>query len=132
AIAQHKLAFLEDLPSDPSAAVTCLADHEFLDEGARQSFEELLDMLQQHVMRSHFDSISESLRSMTADNLDQVKDMIRGLNGLLHQRAGGEDPDIGAFMEGHGRHFRGAESIDDIIGQLQTQNSQMDSLLGSM
>ena len=129
---QRKRSFLNDLPADPAAALSQLADYEFFDAEAREKFAALMDMLQRQVLQSHFQSMQQSLQDMTPQDLSDLKGMLRDLNRMLKDRIDGEEPDFGRFKEQHGRFFPGVTSLDELIDNLQEQAASMQSLLESM
>jgi uncharacterized protein with von Willebrand factor type A (vWA) domain len=51
---------------------------------------------------------------------------------MLRDRLEGREPNFDQFMQRWGQNFPGAESLDDIVDQLQQRISQMQSLLQSM
>lgn len=132
AIANRKREFLDALPEEPGAAISDLADYEFLDEGARAQFEALEAMLEQQVLQSRFQNMQESLAALGGAELDDLKAMIRDLNAFLRDHLDGRDTDFGRFMEHHGRYFPGASSFEEIASQLHDQSQQMESLMRSM
>jgi uncharacterized protein with von Willebrand factor type A (vWA) domain len=131
-IVQRKQEFLDALPDEPGASVEQLADYEFLDDLAREQFDALMDTLRQQVLQSRFEGIQQSLRDMAGEQLGDTKSMLRDLNDLLQEHLDGEDSSFSHFMERHGRYFPGANSVDDLVGQLQEQTQQMESLMRSM
>ena len=131
-IARRKQSFLDELSPDIGTAITALADYEFLDDEARERFDDLLDTLRRQVLQSHFESMRQSLSAMTEGDLQDVKTMLRDLNGLLDEARAGESPDFNRFMEQHGRYFPGARSLDELMEGLAEQASAMESLLQSM
>ncbi len=132
AIASRKREFLDTLPDDPGAAISALADYEFLDESARTQFEALEAMLEEQVLQSRFQNMQESLAALGGAELGDLKAMMRDLNSLLRDHLDGRDTDFDRFMEQHGRFFPGAGSFDEIASQLHDQSQQMESLLRSM
>jgi uncharacterized protein with von Willebrand factor type A (vWA) domain len=131
-IAQRKRELLDGLSGEPGAAISALANYEFLDEGARAQFEALEAMLEQQVLQSRFRNMQESLQSLGGSELGDLKAMLRDLNAVLRDHLDGQDTDFDRFMEQHGRYFPGAGSFDEIAAQLHEQSQQMESLLRSM
>src|SRR5262245_29294630 len=58
-IANKKLQFLDQLPTDPSGQIRQLSEYDFMDEQARQEFQELLASLQQQVMQQYFQGMQQ-------------------------------------------------------------------------
>ena len=130
---RKRLDRLSQLPPDVGGRIQQLREHEFVDQNARQQFEELLQMLQQQVMQSYFQGMQQSLQSMTPEALRQVQQMVRDLNRMLQQKLRGEQPDFQEFMRKWGQFFpQGIGSLDDLMEHMQGQMAQMESLLRSM
>ena len=78
---------LDSLPSSTAGAIRELRDYDFVDPEARQKFQELLDMLSQRMMENSLESMREGLQNLSADQLDDLKDMMAALNRMLRERA---------------------------------------------
>ncbi|HEX6122579.1 MAG TPA: VWA domain-containing protein [Ktedonobacterales bacterium] len=131
-IAQRKLDFLDQLPSDPAGQIQQLTDYDFMDEQARQQFQDLLAMLQQQIMQQYFSGMQQALQNMTPEELARMRQMVRELNQMLRERAEGKEPDFDSFMEKYGDYFPGVNSLDDLIDQMQRQQLAMQALMESM
>ncbi|HZC07172.1 MAG TPA: VWA domain-containing protein, partial [Ktedonobacterales bacterium] len=86
-IANRKLQYLDELPEDIGGQIRQLSDYDFMDEQARQEFQELLEMLQQQVMQQYFQGMTQAIQSMTPEDLARMREMVRELNNMLRQRA---------------------------------------------
>lgn len=131
-IAHRKEELLAQLPDDPGSAVSALADYEFLDDQAREKFSALMDVVQQQVLQSHFQTMRESLDQAMGSERAALKEMLRDLNSLLESNIQGDEPDVRGFMEAHGRHFPGVDSFEDLVDQIREQMAQTETLLNSM
>jgi len=130
--AQRKQEFLDGLPQDPAGQIKELQDYDFMDPAAREQFQELLAMLQQQVMQSFFQGMQQGLQQMTPQDLAGVREMVKDLNKMMEEQANGQNPDFQGFMDKHGQFFPGAENLDQLMQQMQRQQSAMQSLLDSM
>ncbi len=130
--AKKKQEFLDNLPADPAGQIKELQSYDFMDPEAREQFEQLLAMLQQQVMQSFFQGMQQGLEQMTPEDLAGVREMVKDLNQMLEDRANGQEPDFQSFMDKHGQFFPGAENLDQLMQQMQRQQSAMQSLLDSM
>ena len=130
--ARRKQDFLDELPQDPAGQIKELQEYDFMDAEAREQFQELLAMLQQQVMQSFFQGMQQGMQQMTPQDLDGVREMVKDLNKMLEERANGQNPDFQEFMDKHGQFFPGAENLDQLMQQMQRQQSAMQSLLDSM
>jgi uncharacterized protein with von Willebrand factor type A (vWA) domain len=131
-IAQRKLDFLDQLPPDPAGQIKQLTDYDFMDDQARQEFEELLRMLQQQVMQQYFQGMQQALQNMTPEDLARMREMVRELNQMLRERAQGGEPDFDSFMQKYGDYFPGVNSLDDLIEQMQRSVAAMQAIMENM
>ena len=132
-MAQQREQQLDRMPDDLGGRMRELKDYEFMDEGARQAYEDLMQQLRQQMMQQMFQGMKQSISSMTQQDLGAAREMLRELNEMLSQRARGERPDFERFMERFGNFFPpGIESLDQLLEHLQAQMAQMQSLLDSL
>ena len=117
-IANRKLQYLEDLPKDPGGQIKSLSDYDFMDDQARQEFQELLQQLQQQIMQQYFQGMQQALSNMSPEDLARMREMVRELNQMLRERAEGNEPDFDSFMQKYGDFFPGVNSLDDLVEQM--------------
>ena len=125
---------LDLLPESAAGRMRELSEYDFMDQEAREKFQELLDMLRQQMMQNFFQGMKDSIQNMSPEDMQRTQEMIQALNQMLRDRAMGEDPDFEGFMEQYGQFFdpdRPA-SLDELIEQLQQQMAAMQSLMDSM
>ena len=126
---------LDALPPNLAGRVNGLRDYEFMDDEARDAFNELTDELRQQMLQTYFQGLKEGVERVTPEDLAGVRDMVRDLNDLLEKHATGADTsnDFAEFMAKHGQYFPpGISNTDELIEHLHRQASQMASLLNSM
>ena len=132
-IAKQRSDQLDRLPDDLGGRVKGLRNYEFVDDAARQKFEELMKTLQQQMVDQMFQGIKGSLQEMQGQDLSRVREMVRELNKMLEQRMEGKSPDFNGFMQRFGDMFPpGINSLDELLEHLQRQMAQMQSLLQSL
>jgi uncharacterized protein with von Willebrand factor type A (vWA) domain len=131
-IAQRKLEYLDQLPRDPAGQIQKLSDYDFMDDEARQEFQDLLAMLQQQIMQQYFSGMQQALQNMSPEDLARMRQMVRELNQMLRERAEGGEPDFDSFMQKYGDFFPGVNSLDDLIEQMQRQQAAMQALMDSL
>jgi uncharacterized protein with von Willebrand factor type A (vWA) domain len=132
-VAEQRRQELEQLPPDLAGRVQALQQYEFMDDTARQRFEELMDQLREQLMQSHFNQLSEGMQNMTPERMQQMKDMLDELNQMLEQRERGDEPDFDGFMERHGQFFPGdPQTLDELLEQMAQSMAQMQQLMNSM
>ncbi len=130
--AARRLDRLDALPDDVGRRVEALRDYDFLEPGARERFDALVDRLSRAVLDRFAAGLADAVRSMTPEDLAANREMVRDLDRLLSQRLAGEDPDPAEFLQKHGHFFPGAHTLDDIIEQLAERMAAMQSLLASL
>jgi len=131
--ASFRHAQLDMMPRDAAGRIRELQSYDFVDAGARQAFEDLVDELRRSVLDSTFNRLSEGMRDVSPEQLARTKDMLAELNRMLDQRARGEEPDFDAFMERYGDFFPGRpESLDELLEQMARSMAAMQQMLASM
>ncbi|HET7467207.1 MAG TPA: VWA domain-containing protein, partial [Candidatus Dormibacteraeota bacterium] len=132
-IAKQRQDQLDRLPDELGGRVKGLRNYEFMDDEARQKFEELMQQLQQQMVNQMFQGMKSSIQQMQGQDLSRVRDMVRDLNKMLEQRMEGRTPDFNGFMQKYGDMFPpGINSLDELLEHLQRQMAQMQSLLQSL
>lgn len=131
-IAKRKQDFLDQLPQDVPGQIKQLTDYDFMDDQAREKFQELLTSLQQQMMQQFFQGMQQSLQNMTPEDIARMREMIRDLNKMLRERQEGREPDFDAFMEKYGDMFPGVNSLDDLIEQMRQQQAAMQAILDNL
>ena len=130
--AAKRLDQLDELPPDVGGRIRGLEEYDFMESGARERFEALVEKLRKQVLDQFVGGMSDAIRNTSPEDLAANREMVRDLNQLLQERVAGRDPDISEFMAKHGSFFPGAESLDDIIEQLAQRMAALQSLLQSM
>ncbi len=131
-IAKRKQDYLDGLPQDIPGQVKGLNEYDFMDDEAREKFQELMASLQQQMMQQFFQGMQQSLQNMSPEDIAQMREMIRDLNKMLRERQEGLEPDFDAFMQKHGQYFPGVNSLDDLIEQMQQQMAAMQGIMDNL
>jgi uncharacterized protein with von Willebrand factor type A (vWA) domain len=131
-MAAQKQQQLDQLPDDLGGAIKGLQDYDFMDPEARRKFQELMEMLQQQLMQSHFQGMQQAMQNIGPQQMQALRQMVRDLNQMLREKAEGGQPDFQGFMDKWGELFPGVQNLDQLIEQMQRQAAQMQSLLDSM
>src|SRR5437764_8750144 len=131
-IARRKQEYLEKLPQDVPGQIKGLSEYDFMDDEAREKFQELLQSLQQQMMQQFFQGMQQSLQNMTPEDIAKMREMIRDLNKMLRERQEGKEPDFDSFMQKHGEYFPGVNSLDDLIEQMQQQMAAMQGIMDNL
>lgn len=131
-IAKRKQDYLDKLPGDIPGQIKSLSEYDFMDDQARDKFNELMQSLQQQMMQQFFQGMQQSLQNMTPEDIANLREMIRDLNKMLRERQEGREPDFDAFMQKHGQYFPGVNSLDDLIEQMQMQQAAMQGIMENL
>ena len=133
--ARMREAELDALPADTAQAISRLADYQWRSAAARETFEQLKDLLRREVLDSQFRGMKDALSGADADAVQRVKDMLADLNAMLDADARGEhtQEDFDAFMERYGDLFpdRPAnleELVDALVRRAMAAQRLMSSL----
>jgi len=125
---------LDKLPLDVGGRIKELLDYDFMDEQARQQFQELMEMLKQHAMEQYSRDLTQQIKNMDPQMLANMRHLVEAINQMLEQRLRGEEPDFDKFMKEFGGYFgpNPPQNLDELIERMQQQISQAQSLLESM
>ena len=133
-IVERKRNFLEGLPQDLPGQMKELQNYEFMDPEAAAEFQELMEMLKQAMMETFFKDLQQQIASMTPEDMERLKQMMRELNRMLQEKMQGGEPDFDSFMQQYGDLFgpNPPQSLDELVEQMQRQVAQMQNLLDSL
>lgn len=134
-IAAKRLDRLDALPAEMGPRIRSLQDYDFMDPGARERFDSLLERLRRTTLDRYTRGLADAVRGMRPEDLAAQREMVRDLNELLSRRLAGREPpqsDVDAFLGRHGERFPGARTLDDVIEQLAERMTAMQSLLRSL
>jgi uncharacterized protein with von Willebrand factor type A (vWA) domain len=132
-VAAERDLHLDLLPPDLAGQVRSLEQYDFTSSEARERFEELMDKLREQLMQSQFNQMSSAMQDMTPEDIARIKDMLADLNQMLEQRARGEEPDFGGFMDRHGDFFpENPQSLDELLELMAQRMAAMQALMNSM
>jgi uncharacterized protein with von Willebrand factor type A (vWA) domain len=132
--ARQGLEKLDALPGDTGGRIKDLSQYDFMDEGARQQFHELMDMLKRNAMSSFAREMTQRLKNMDADSLAAMRHFLEAINQMLEARRRGEEPDFDGFMKQFGNFFgdNPPKNLDELIERLQQQMAQAQALMESL
>ncbi len=124
---------LDALPTDPGGAIRELQDYAFTSPEAADKFAELVEELRRQVLDSYFRDLGGALRSVSAEDVATITEMLADLNGMLAARERGEEPDFDAFMAKHGHFFpENPQNLDELLQALARRMAAMSRLLASL
>jgi uncharacterized protein with von Willebrand factor type A (vWA) domain len=132
-LARQRREQLDQLPPDLAGRVSELQQYDWMDDAARQRFEELMGQLKQQLLDSMFNQLHQGMSQMSPEQLQRMKDMLAELNHMLEQRERGEEPDFEGFMQRYGDFFPdNPQTLDELLENMARSMAQMQQLLNSM
>ena len=133
--ARMREADLDTLPSDTAQAVRQLADYDWQSQTARNTFEQLKDLLRREVLDSQFRGMKQALENPDPEAMQRVKDMLGDLNTMLEADARGEhtQDDFDQFMENYGDLFPDQpENLEELVDSLMRRMAAAERLMASL
>ncbi|HEV8278504.1 MAG TPA: hypothetical protein VGQ26_22795 [Streptosporangiaceae bacterium] len=133
--ARMREAELDSLPSDTAQAIRRLAGYEWRSAAARETFEQLKDLLRRQVLDSQFRGMKDALESPDPEAMQRVKDMLAELNQMLEADARGEhtQQDFEAFMDRYGDMFPDRPAnLEELVDALVRRAMAAQRLLSSL
>ncbi|MFI6904049.1 hypothetical protein ACIBKY_22500 [Nonomuraea sp. NPDC050394] len=129
--ARMREAELDGLPEDTASAIQQLSSYEWRSAAARQTFEELRDLLRREVLDTQFRGLREALANPDPAAMERVRQMVAALNEMLERDSRGEhtQADFDAFMATYGDMFpekpRTLEELVDILARRAAATQRM-------
>jgi uncharacterized protein with von Willebrand factor type A (vWA) domain len=133
--ARLREAELDALPSDTSRAIRQLADYDWRSQAARETFEQLRDLLRREVLDSQFRGMKQALSNPDPAAMQRVKDMLSGLRQMLDADARGEhtQADFEDFMAEFGDMFPdNPGNLEELVDSLVRRMMAAERLLASL
>ena len=133
--ARLREADLDALPADTAQAIRQLADYDWRSAAARQTFEQLKDLLRSEVLDSQFRGMRQVMQNPDPQAMQRVKDMLGDLNEMMAADARGEhtQADFDQFMERYGEMFPDhPQNLEELIDSLVSRMAAAERLLRSL
>ena len=133
--ARMREADLDALPADTAQAIRQLADYDWRSPAARQTFEQLKDLLRSDVLDSQFRGMRQVMQNPDPQAMQRVKDMLGDLNEMLAADARGEhtQADFDQFMERYGDMFPDhPQNLEELVDSLISRMAAAERLLRSL
>jgi uncharacterized protein with von Willebrand factor type A (vWA) domain len=133
--ARMREAELDTVPADTAQAIRRLADYDWRSAAARETFEQLRELLRREVLDSQFRGMKDVLQHPDPEALQRVKDMLADLNAMLDADARGEhtQEDFDAFMAKHGGMFpEQPANLEELVDQLARRAMAAQRLMSSL
>lgn len=133
--ARFREASLDALPADPARAVRELDGYDWRSPEARQTYEQIRDLLRREVLDTQFRGMKQALESPDPQAMQRVKDMMAELNTMLEADARGEhtQDQFDDFMSRYGDMFpdRPAD-LDELVDSLARRAAAAERMMQSL
>ncbi|MEX2279961.1 MAG: hypothetical protein WEA76_07705 [Acidimicrobiia bacterium] len=127
---------LETLPDNMASQIRQLREYDWASNQAREGFEELLDEVRRQMLDASFRRVSESMKSVSPEELARLKDMMADLNALMDAKAQGLGPSqeqFDEFMARHGDFFpESPQTFDELLEVLARRAMAMSRYMASL
>ncbi|HEY2551824.1 MAG TPA: hypothetical protein VGI64_14735 [Streptosporangiaceae bacterium] len=133
--ARLREAELDAVPSDPARAIRQLSDYDWRSAAARETFEQLRQMLRDEVLDSQFRGLKQTLQQPDPQAMQRVKDMMAALTGMLEADAAGRHTkhDFDDFMAQYGDMFPDSPAnLEELVDSLVRRMSAAQRVLNSL
>jgi uncharacterized protein with von Willebrand factor type A (vWA) domain len=133
--ARMREADLDGLPADTAQAIRQLADYDWRSAAARQTFEQLKNMLRSDVLDSQFRGMKQAMQNPDPQAMQRVKDMLGDLNQMMAADSRGEhtQADFDQFMERYGDMFPDQpQNLEELVDSLVSRMAAAERLLRSL
>ena len=126
---------LDSLSPSPAAAVSELTDYDWKSSEARETYEQIKDLLGRELLDQRFAGMKNALENATDEDRQAVNEMLDDLNGLLEKRQQGvdTDQDFADFMDQHGDFFPDdPQDLDELLDQMAQRAAAAQRMMNSM
>ena len=133
--ARLREAELDTLPDDTAQAVRRLSSYEWRSPEARQTYEELKDLLRRDVLDAQFRGMKQAMTNPDPAAMERVKNMMSALNEMLEKDVRGEhtSEDFENFMREYGEFFPDNPSnLEELVDSLARRAAATERLLASL
>jgi uncharacterized protein with von Willebrand factor type A (vWA) domain len=133
--ARFREAQLDALPSDTARAAQELSSYDWRSDEARQTFEQINELLRAEVLDAQFRGMKQALQSGDPQLMQRIKDMMSALNAMLAADARGEhrQEDFESFMEEYGDFFPdNPQNLEELCESLARRAAAAQRLLDSL
>ncbi|GAA4986956.1 VWA domain-containing protein [Pseudonocardia tropica] len=133
---------LDALPSDTGGSVRELGEYDWRSSEARETYQEIRDLLGREMLDQRFEGMKQALESMGRNATpegraarERINAMLDDLNDLLDRHARGEDTteQFAEFMRSHGEHFpENPQNTDELVDALAARAAAAQRMMNSM
>src|SRR3954452_2778427 len=128
-------AGLDALPQDTARAVRELADYQWRSAEARQTYEQIQQLLRSEVLDAQFNGMRDAMQNASPEDLEHIREMMAALNEMLDADARGEhtQEQFDQFMQQYGDFFpENPADLDELIDTLARRAAAAQQLMDSL
>jgi len=128
-------AELDALPQDTARAVRELADYQWRSAEARQTYEQIQQLLRSEVLDAQFNGMRDAMQNASPEDLEHIRQMMKALNDMLDADARGEhtQEQFDQFMQQYGEFFpENPANLDELIDSLARRAAAAQQLMDSL
>lgn len=128
-------AELDTLPKDTARAVRELAEYQWRSPEARETYQQIQDMLRSEVLDAQFEGVKQAMQNATPEDFARIREMMSALNDMLDADARGEHTpeDFAEFMETYGEYFpENPANLEELVDQLARRAAAAQQLMQSL
>ncbi|MEU4806826.1 VWA domain-containing protein [Actinosynnema sp. NPDC023587] len=133
--ARFREAQLAALPQGTAAAVRELAEYDWRSPQARESYEQIRDLLGRELLDQRFQGLKQAMRSVGQEDVQRIQEMLTDLNALLAEHAQGTDTTerFQEFMRRHGEFFpENPRTVQELVDALAARSAAAQRMANSM
>jgi uncharacterized protein with von Willebrand factor type A (vWA) domain len=133
--ARFREMLLDALPNDTGGAVRELGEYDWRSADARQSYEQIRDLLGRELLDQRFQGMKQAMQNATPEDVEGIRQMLEDLNNLLSRHAQGQDTgeQFRQFMDRHGEFFpENPRNTEELVDLLAARAAAAQRMLNSM
>ena len=132
--AENNQEKLVNLPEGLSGQIQELLEYDFMDQGAQNKFQELLDSLKSQMAQNMGQQMMDQLKGMSPEDMAATREMMGQINQMIKDKLSGQEPDFDGFMQQFSGMFgdNPPQNFEEMMDQLREQLAQSQSMLDSM
>ncbi len=126
---------LDTLPGDTGGAVRELGKYDWQSSDARETFQEIQNLLGKEMLDQRFAGMKQALENATPEDTERIREMLDDLNALLAAHAAGAETaaQFGDFMSKHGEFFpEQPQNVEQLIDLLAARSAAAQRMMNSM
>ncbi|QNK82421.1 VWA domain-containing protein [Nakamurella sp. PAMC28650] len=126
---------LDTLPGDTGGAVRELGKYDWQSSDARETFQEIQNLLGKEMLDQRFAGMKQALENATPEDTERIREMLDDLNALLAAHAAGAETaaQFGDFMSEHGEFFpEQPQNVEQLIDLLAARSAAAQRMMNSM